>query len=142
MKTKRVITLIVSVLFILPIFAQETFKEQLVVPLSNPDKAGKLELNLVVGSIEVIAYDGKEVIIDIQAEMKRVKQEKEKGMTRISGGSIEFSAEEDKNTVSVETNSWKTPINVFVKVPKNFDLNISTVNNGHLHITGIRNYSI
>ncbi|MFC2106706.1 hypothetical protein ACFLRY_00075 [Bacteroidota bacterium] len=138
MKTKTLLTLIIAILFIAPTFSQETFKEQLVVPLSDPGKAGKLEVNLVAGSIEVIAYDGKDVIIDIVAEMKKISQEKKEGMTRISGSSIDFSAEEDNNTVSVETSSWKNPVDIKVKVPKNFDLDISTVNNGHLHVTGVR----
>lgn len=137
MKTRTLTTIFLICLFTIPGLTQETYKEQLVIPLSNPDKAGKLELNLVNGSIKVDAYDGKEVIVDIIAEMKKVSKKTAEGMTRISGSSVELSAEEDGNTVSVETSSWKNPINVNVKVPKNFDLDVSTVNNGNIDIKGV-----
>ncbi|KAJ1442307.1 hypothetical protein B484DRAFT_426868 [Ochromonadaceae sp. CCMP2298] len=41
----------------------QDFNEKLVVPLSNPDARGKLEVGQVRGDIKIETYDGKEVII-------------------------------------------------------------------------------
>lgn len=55
--------LILSVSF----YAQSQEREQLVVPLSDPTKEVKLNANLITGSIKVIGYDGKDIIIDAVA---------------------------------------------------------------------------
>lgn len=130
------------------IWAQE-FDEQIAVPLSSPDKRGKLNVGLVRGNIIVEAYNGKEVII--QATSGKSKDcdgcddhdhddDRRKnipaGMKRISSSPVELEASEDNNEVEIETNSWKKPINLNIKIPANFDLEVSTVH-GKVEITGI-----
>src|SRR5476651_1900810 len=69
--------------------AQTDAKEQLVVPLSEPGKPFKLNVQLTNGSIKVIAYEGKDVIIDADTEDKKRKddskdRESSNGMKRIT----------------------------------------------------------
>ncbi|UOQ70692.1 hypothetical protein [Hymenobacter cellulosilyticus] len=67
-------------------------KEQLVVPLSAPGKPGLLSVKLVNGSISVVGYGGKDVVVDVsspgrrQDEDDRNEDDKEstKGLRRIS----------------------------------------------------------
>lgn len=126
--------------------AQE-FNEQIVVPLSSPDKRGKLEVGLVRGDIIIEAYNGKEVIIQAKAGSQedcdscdhdhgREKREAPAGMKRISSSPLELEASENNNTIEIETNSWKKPVNLNIKIPANFDLELSTVH-GKVVITGI-----
>lgn len=58
------------------------------------------------------------------------------GMKRIATSPVEISASQHNNRVDISTNSWKTPINIAIKLPSNFDLHVSTVN-GILEISGI-----
>lgn len=122
------------------VWAQD-FDEQIAVPLSSPGSKGKLAVGQVRGNIIITAYDGNEVIIQATAktgkecddcEEKAVPQ----GMKRISSSPVELSASEKDNRVKIETNSWKKPINLTIKLPANFDLDVSTVH-GKIEVTGI-----
>lgn len=123
----------------------QDFNEQITIPLSSPDKKGKLEVGLVRGDISIESYNGKEVIIQATSGAKEdcescdhehEKSEVPAGMKRISSNPIELEASEDNNTVQIETNSWKMPINLSIKIPTNFDLEVSTVH-GKIMISGI-----
>ncbi|MEP0985758.1 DUF4097 family beta strand repeat-containing protein [Ekhidna sp.] len=131
------------------VWAQD-FNERIAIPLSSPGNKGKLEVGLVRGDIMVEAYDGKEVIIEAEASTKskdddcascdddddRDDRSVPSGMKRIASSPIELSASENNNRVKIETNSWKKPINLTIKVPANFDLEISTVH-GQIDVTGV-----
>ena len=54
----------------IPFFAQSQEKEQLTNPLSDPNKEGKLDVGIINGSIKVIGYAGKEVMIEAVAADK------------------------------------------------------------------------
>ncbi|WP_424962558.1 DUF4097 family beta strand repeat-containing protein [Ekhidna sp.] len=131
------------------IWAQD-FNERLAIPLSSPDKKGKLEVSLVRGDIMVESYNGKEVIIEAEASTGSKdgdcascdddddgdRRSAPAGMKRIASSPIELSASENNNRVEVETNSWKKPINLTIRVPANFDLEVSTVH-GQVDVTGV-----
>lgn len=123
----------------------QEFDESIAIPLSSPGSKGKLKVGLVRGDIQVEAYDGKEVIIQAQtsktddgdcSSCDDDDRDAPAGMKRISSSPMELSASEDNNTVKVETNSWKKPINLTIKVPANFDLEVSTVH-GKVSATGV-----
>ena len=126
------------------IWAQD-FNEEIAVPLSSPDKRGKLEVGQVRGNITIEAYSGKEVIIQASAgeggdcrgcDDDDRKRNVPSGMKRISSSPIELEASENNNVVEIETNSWKKPINLNIKIPADFDLEVSTVH-GKVEVTGI-----
>ncbi len=151
--------LLAAVLLSTNINAQTDAKEQLVVPLSQPGKPFKLNISLISGSIKVIAYEGKDVIIDADTEGdQRRKNEKEKdrdkdrdisrnsnhaessnGMKRIvPAGGLDISAEEKNNSIAVHCESWKRPVNLVIKVPQNEStMHLTTVNNGDISVTNV-----
>jgi DUF4097 and DUF4098 domain-containing protein YvlB len=95
---------------------------------------------LVSGNIKIDGYDGKEAIIEATFQESKQK-EKEKiapppGMTRIASNSASITAREDNNEIEIETESWKRPTDLVIKVPKNFDLEVSTVH-GSIVITNV-----
>jgi hypothetical protein len=128
----------------LPGFAQDDakeVKEQLVVALSSPNKPGSLEVGLVNGSIRVTGYNGKEVVIDASVRARKSRSSEQTapgGMRRLSAGtSLNLTAEEKNNRVEISTDSHSRSIDLAIKVPENFSLKISTVNNGNIVVENV-----
>ncbi len=122
--------------------AQTDSKEQLIVPLSEPGKAFSLDVNLVNGSIKVVTYDGKDIIIDAQTNSKNDdennSQTNSKGMKRINSGvNFELTAEEKNNHIHINSDSYKRPIHLSLKIPQNANLKLGTVNNGNIFVDGV-----
>jgi hypothetical protein len=162
MKKYKIIFAILMLWTVNPIFAQSQEREQLTVPLTDPSKAGKLDVSLVNGSIKIIGYTGKDIIIDAVA----VNEDNEKhddrnrlnnlstktnhgtskgkssmdvaGMKKISSNDgFEITAREKNNTVRVGVDRVNSTINLTIKVPQNFDLKASTVNNGDIYVENV-----
>ena len=138
--------------------AQADQKEQLVVPLSEPGKPFKLNVGLVNGSIKVVSYEGKDIVIDIQSgsmtEKKARKANRDgvnvnvnvnteknnaNGMKKINAGNaFDVSAEEKNNRVTVHSDSWKGAITLTIKVPQSdATLKLGTVNDGDIDVTNV-----
>ncbi|MEM8893814.1 MAG: DUF4097 family beta strand repeat-containing protein [Bacteroidota bacterium] len=152
----------IALLLIIPVGGALAQKQTLTIPLSSPGEQGRLMIDVTNGGMEVQAYDGTEVLISaIPADEHMTKinsdcddcpkfkdkgkwkddrdnrDEKAQGMRKISSNPIELEATENNNVVEIETNSWKRGIYLEVKVPRNFDLQLSTVNQGDIRITGV-----
>ncbi|MBO2009830.1 DUF4097 family beta strand repeat protein [Siccationidurans soli] len=125
----------------LPGRAQDATKEQLTVALSAPGKPGSLEVSLVHGSIQVTSYSGKDVVIDATARPSKNRTATPAlatGLRRIpAGNSLNLTAEEKNNHVEISTESWKGPIDLAIKVPRNFSLKVSTVNEGDISVENV-----
>lgn len=146
MKTIKIgmIFLLAIVLWARTIAQQTETKEQLVVPLSEPGKPYKLNVGLINGSIKIIAYEGKDVVIDAVAETEKKRDRAEArdnsaGMKRITAGNgLDISAEEKNNRITVNSNSWRMPVNVTIKVPQSeATLKLSTINNGDITVSNV-----
>ena len=151
MKTTKITTAIfaLSVMnWATPVVAQSEIKEQLTVPLTDPNKPGTLRVNLVNGSIKVTGYSGKEVVIDATVEAytgpskgKGKPDELATGMKKLSTrGGIEITAEERNNNIKVSSQFMKRAIELSIKVPQQFSLTVGTVNHGDIvieNVTGV-----
>jgi len=129
--------LIAILMFPLVTFAQEESVELFTVPLSNPGNPGKLIVEQLAGSIDVIAYEGSEVIVKASFGNKKAhyKDNKEKdGLKRIENSSLKISAEEKDNVVQIINEQWNKPTNLEIKVPLNFSLKLGTVNQGNITV--------
>ena len=127
----------------LPVFAQGTpEKEQLVVALSTPNKPGSLQVKQVAGSIHVIGYSGKEVIIDAATRATGRRRERDPaesgGMRRVDNADgFELTAVEKDNRVTIKNDSWRRAIDLTIKVPRNFSLQVATVQDGNITIENV-----
>ncbi|TGE20011.1 DUF4097 family beta strand repeat-containing protein [Hymenobacter elongatus] len=131
----------------LPLVAQTGGKEQLTVALSAPGKPGVLHVKLVGGSITVVGYGGKDVVVDIGTQGRQrdkdddddaAGSENRKGLKRISSSSgFDLTAEEKSNHVYVSTNSWQQAVALTIKVPQRFSLQISTVQDGDILVENV-----
>jgi hypothetical protein len=135
-----------------PLAAQTATKEQLVVALSAPGKPGTLRVKLVNGSIRVEGYSGKDVVIDVSNrgrsrdhddddDRDRGRSRTEaasSGMRRISQTQgLEVVAQEKDNEIQIKTQSHMRPVDLVVKVPRQFSLRIGTVNDGDIVVSNV-----
>lgn len=153
MKT-RTLSLAAAALAVAPALAAE----RLTVPLSDPAQPARLEVSLVMGSIEVVAGKAGEVVIEATpgeagdhdhehddgdvhpAIAGRAADKPERGrgqLRRIPNDSYELAAEERANRVTVSTNSWSRAIELRIAVPQASSVKLSTVNDGDLVVTGL-----
>jgi Putative adhesin len=127
--------------------------EQISVQLSDPTKPGVLDIGLVFGSIKVVSYVGKEVIIN--ATTGANKKDKNRnininsnindkgngnatGMKKISSnGGFELNVTQKNNKVEVNMDRPNIPVHLVIKVPQKFSLNLSTVNSGDISVENV-----
>lgn len=123
--------------------AQQAGKEQLTVALSNPGKPGTLHLKLVGGSIRVEGSSGKDVVIDVSTRGGSRGDEDRNdtppnGMRRLSQvNGLDVTATEKDNHVYVKTQSWQNPVDFTIRVPRQFSLQIGTVNSGNITVQNV-----
>ncbi|MCF0069991.1 DUF4097 family beta strand repeat-containing protein [Dyadobacter sp. CY261] len=143
MKTPRILVLAAFAAFTTfsaPLLAQGELKEQLSVPLSDPAKPGSLKVHLVRGSIRITGYNGNQVLIDASSKQDKPEKPKEnsEGMKRISkNGSLDITATEENNVVNVSSKLFNTQMELNIKVPMKFALNVGTVNDGDITIENV-----
>lgn len=130
----------ISILSYILFFTATTMaQEQIAVPLSNPDQPGKLKVGVVRGSISVNGYDGEEVIIRYgsEDENERDREVTKNGLRRISNNSIGFEVREDNNEVEIGGVSPMRDVSFDISVPRNFSLELSTVNGGDIIVENV-----
>ncbi len=137
---KAIKTLIIALFSIIMLGAigQEVQKEQLVIPLTNPDKPGILEIGGINSSIFVTGYGGKEVIVDAinKNSVSKITTSKN-GMKKITTSSMSIEVEERDNKIEVSNGFINTGIIFNIKVPFNFSLEVSTVNDSEIMIENV-----
>jgi len=122
--------------------AQGKHSEEMVVPVSDPGKPVTLEAKLMRGSIRVIGYDGKDVIVTVFMDSTRREDDDEApgGMRRINTtGAMDIRAEEHDNTVQVHTDGVDSKIaGLMIKVPQNTArIDVGTVNGGDIIVSNV-----
>jgi DUF4097 and DUF4098 domain-containing protein YvlB len=138
MKTINMIpALMIAMLFAGRTQAQSETKEQMVVPLSSPGKSCKLKVGALYGSIKVVGYEGKDVVVEVEAEKRNESSSSSGGMKRIGGGGAEVTAQEDDNTVTINAGLSQIKM-ISVKVPVNTtEVEVSTVNDGNITVNDV-----
>lgn len=138
MKKINKIVMLVMFLGSSMLMAQTKEMDLFTVPLSNPGQAGKLEVGQIMGSITVTGYEGKEVIVKANVSNKdKASNETKNGMKRVGSSGLNISAEEENNVVKINNELWNRKTDFIIKVPYNFSLKLSTVNNGDILVDGV-----
>ena len=115
--------------------------EEIVIPLSNPGQIGTLEVNQIYGGIKVIGYDGQQVIVTAMQKKMSATVQMKNGLRKIQNNSMALSAEESDNYVEVESQNYggkNQNMNLEIKVPKNFNLKLSGINNGYTIVENVQ----
>jgi hypothetical protein len=142
MKSSRLILATIALVSLMfsTAFCQE--KEELTVSLTDPSKEGKLNVNLINGSIKVVGHTGKDVLIEgisTQKNYKKNGKDTSDGMKRIEANDgFELIAKEKNNNVNVSVDHVNLSVNLTIKVPQKFALKVSTINNGDITIENVK----
>lgn len=127
-----------------PVIAQTN--QQLVIALSQPGRPGNLKVDLMSGAIKVTAHAGKDVIINYSARNDDPDKSPRNsfrndaaanGLRRIPNNSIGLEAREDNNRVVVSTSSFNREVDLDIKVPRDFSLKLSAMNDGKISVAGV-----
>ncbi len=119
------------------------------VPLSDPNKRGKLKAHLNYGSITVKGTARKDVMVKYSSveddgdqeeddDHENRKSSNKSGLKRISGGTMDLEVTERENSVIVNSDSWSHRMKLEIEVPSGFDLYVSTYNDGDLVVSNIQ----
>ena len=120
--------------------AQDRPMERIFVSLSQPDRPGTLVIKHDKGSISVLGYEGNEVIVEATRRQTPTPGEVDRnaqGMTRVPAATIQISARELDNTVTVISNSRDETLDLNVKVPRRFSLHLGTIHNGRIVVRNV-----
>ena len=142
MKNMKFIGLVLfSILAGLASFGQSGSTESLTVPLSSPGKPYSLKVHLVTGSIKVVGYEGKDVIVNVTPRNNDDNDKSgdtKNGMKRISAsGGYEVTAKEADNTVTINTGNPIKALDLELKIPQDVKLKIGTVNDGEVTVENV-----
>ena len=114
--------------------------EQIAIPVADASRPVTLHANLLSGSIEVEAYEGKDVLldwVDSEAEEEDGERKRDDGMYRIPNRSGGLSAEADGNEVTISS-GWPTDVVVLkVRVPARTSVHASSTNGELISIRGV-----
>jgi hypothetical protein len=114
--------------------------QELTVPLSEPGKPFTLDARLFNGSITLAGYDGKDVVIAVHTEKDDEKNDDNEGggMKRIGGGSLDFSAEEHDNAVTLHASMSPKLSGITIKIPQgSTKIVLGTVQDGDIEVKDV-----
>jgi hypothetical protein len=114
--------------------------QELTVPLSEPGKPFTLDARVFNGSIKLEGYDGKDVVIDIHTgkDEERSDDNEGGGMKRIGGGTLDFSAEEHDNAVSIHAPMSSKLKGITIKIPQgSTKIVLGTVQDGDIDVQDV-----
>jgi len=119
--------------------------ERIPIPLTDPNRPAFLKVGILAGSISVKGYAGKEVIVEaIPAKDDEESEDKPEGkpegkLKLIPNTSLGLSAEEDDNTVSVNTGlrGGSRHIDLQIQVPSACSMKLSTINDGEITVENV-----
>lgn len=130
LRSRRYAACLVGMLvFVLPALGQE----EVSMPFSDPDRPGRLVVEMLVGSISVSGYEGREVVItgggveSLVEDPDQVPQRAE-GLRRVSNGQRTLTVEEADNRIVINAMSpFHTINNLMIRVPRGTSLELTSM---------------
>lgn len=133
---KNICIAIIVLLLPVTLMGQEQYQEEIKIPLSNPNKPGALEIELHNGSVQVEAYNGQEVLVNIQFPASQGRRASTRdGLRRIPNQALDVDITEEDNVIEIDGGQKRADF--LIKVPQQFGLHISTHHNGDVVVTGV-----
>lgn len=112
--------------------------DRVVVPLTDSARPVQLEAGLVTGSITVKAHTGQNVVVEARVRRGGEEAPAESGKKRVVFiPSTGLTVEEENNVVRVGADSVQRPVDLTISVPARTSVNLRTVNNGDISVSGI-----
>lgn len=138
MKKIKLLAALTCIIFLAGSYAYSQ-TDSVTVPFTDPGKPGLVKARVINGSIAVKGYNGKDVVVEAKARLRKVKDKKKSDMNLISQtGNTGLTIEEKDNVMEIRTRSWSQGVDLTIQVPVAVSLQISTVNGGDIVVENIR----
>ena len=111
--------------------------EQLVINFTQTLLPGLLTFENPKGSIKVTGYDGEVILVTSMFRFRDTEQNVNNGMRRIVQNTPDISAEVNGNNVILLCRTIGKTVDFDIKVPRNFSLELKSLDNGNVEITNI-----
>ena len=111
--------------------------EQLVINISPLEEQGILTFENPKGSIKVTGYDGDVIVVTGTMRHQESEKQTASGMRKLDQNLIDLTAEVNGNIVILQSSSLGRTIDFDIKVPKQFSLNLKSLDNGSIEIINI-----
>jgi hypothetical protein len=116
-------------------------QDKVTVPLSNPSQPVTIRARLVAGGITVTTGTGPQVVIESTAPVRNLSEPDRNappGMHRIYAGGSGFEVNEENNVITIRPDRPGFAMtNLNVQVPVNTSVELKTINNGQIQVSGI-----
>jgi DUF4097 and DUF4098 domain-containing protein YvlB len=110
------------------------------VPLSDPSRPARLEIQLFSGDITVEGYEGNEVVIVADAPIRGADEPeppRPDGLRRIQSSAVGLTVEENDNVVTVRMDFSPKNADLEIRVPRRTSVKASLVNGGDVEIDSV-----
>jgi hypothetical protein len=124
-------------LFLGSLLMAQNSSQELVVPLTNAGQPGTLEVGIMHGSIKVTGTTGKDVVISISSEQRKVEEKSKNGLKKIPNNSFGLTAREEDNYVKVKTDLTNKEVSLDIKVPQNFNVKLKGIDDGDFSVENV-----
>ena len=130
-KLMLILTLITA-----PVFAQ-TQPQVINIPLSRPGEPINLDISILSARIEVIGEDREDAEFEVSVEEGTRKIVTPSGTQSLKTGAYSLEVEEEDNNISVDTDWRANKVKVVARIPRQANLELSTVNDGEIIVSNI-----
>ncbi len=118
-------------------WAQDASSEHITAPFSDSSRPKMVKVSLINGSINVKAYNGKEVIVEARGDGRgRRRPEPPPGMHRIDT-SPGLQVEESENTIVIGVSDINRTSEISLQVPVDTSLRLRSINGGNIGVEGV-----
>jgi hypothetical protein len=126
---------------VLAFFAAQAFAQvqpQVInIPLSRPGEPIELDISILSARIEVIGEDRQDATFEVTVEEGTRKIITPSGTQSLKTAAFSLEVEEKDNRISVDTDWRAKKVNVLARIPRQANLELSTVNDGEIIVNNI-----
>jgi hypothetical protein len=115
----------------------QTAPQVIDIPLSRPGDTVNLEISILSAKIEVIGEDREDAYFEITAVEGTRKIVTPSGTKSLKTGAYSVQIEENDNHIEVDADWRANKVNVLARVPRNTNMELSTVNDGVIVVNNI-----
>jgi DUF4097 and DUF4098 domain-containing protein YvlB len=108
------------------------------IPLSNPGEPMSMDISMISAHIEVIGEDRVDAEFTVSVEQSSRKIITPSGSQPITVSSYSLEVDQEDNHISVDTDWRADKVTVVARIPRQADLELSTVNNGVIVVSNIQ----
>ncbi len=111
--------------------------QQIVVPISDPNKPISMDISILSAHIEIIGEDRDDAEFLVSVTKGGRKIITPSGAKTIAGGSYSLEIQEEDNEISVHTDWSPARVKLVARIPKQANLELSTTNDGVIVVDNI-----